>query len=185
MDGAEPSPQIPSLVQRAKLGDASALSQLIALHLRAAHGVALAITGTYSDAADVVQQAFMVAVDKLAECREPERFSGWLIQIVRRTALGLRRTATRRERVAGQSLEHVADDVASPTGQDELRTHLLRALDELPARQREVIVLHDVEGYKHLEIAELLGISEVTSRQDLFVARKTLRQALHAESEIT
>jgi RNA polymerase sigma-70 factor (ECF subfamily) len=72
--------------------------------------------------------------------------------------------------------------VAAPMlGDVVLRTHLLAALAELPQVQREIVLLHDLDGWTHAELAEALDLSEVNCRQQLFGARRALRAALAAE----
>jgi RNA polymerase sigma-70 factor, ECF subfamily len=172
---------IPELLASARSGDRVALSRLLGAHLRVAHAVALGVVPVWDEAADVVQAAFLAAVEHLDQCREPERFSAWLLRIVRNTALDLRR-ASGRARAYGQAwgTEQAlaaaarADRVLS----GEARRPLLAALAGLTERRRQVLLLHDLEGWKHAEIAELLNVSEVLSRQELFVARREVRAAL-------
>lgn len=172
---------IARLVHGARDGDREALDRLLAMHVRVAHTVALATVGHWQDAQDVVQSAFLSAVEHLRACREPARFTAWLMQIVRNTGINARksRARTRHEDIHDASLR----DPGLRTGVDETaraeaRATLLAGLRELPERQRQVLMLHDLEGWKHAEIAEVLGISEVMSRQELFVARKSLRAAI-------
>src|SRR5688572_11592110 len=93
------------LVRSARAGDAAAFEQLVRLHLRAAYSVALAVTNDPSDAEDVTQDAFIAALERLEECKDPDRFSGWLLRIVRNRALNLRRSQAVR---AAQSLTDAA-----------------------------------------------------------------------------
>src|SRR5688500_3546073 len=79
------------LVRRARAGDAGAFEQLVRRHLRAAYSVALGVTNDPADAEDVAQDAFIAALERLDECRDPDRFSGWLLRIVRNRALNLKR----------------------------------------------------------------------------------------------
>jgi RNA polymerase sigma-70 factor (ECF subfamily) len=168
---AEP---VAELVRRARRGEASAFDELVRRHLRAAYAVALAVLGRPGDAEDVSQDAFVVALERLADCRDPARFSGWLLQIVRNRALhALERRKVREPAgdVAGAATHAVAADVV-------LRARLLAALDRLSRVQREIVLLHDLDGWTHAELAELLGITEVNCRQHLFTARRALRAEL-------
>ena len=81
-------------------------------------------------------------------------------------------------RDADELPETVASPFRDPAEGSELRSRLKQALDRLPARQRAVIVLHDVEGFKHSEIGKMLGIPEGTARSDLHYARSQLREIL-------
>lgn len=167
------------LVQRARRGDAAAFETLVRRHYRAAYAVALAVLGNAMDAEDVTQDAFVRAVERMDEVREPGRFKGWLLQIVRnrsRNYRGYRRLRTTRP------LDTVSAAGPEDPGRDaeraELRGALESALAELSKVQREVVLLHDLEGWKHREIAESLVISEGMSRQHLMAARRALRERL-------
>ena len=75
-----------TLVIRALRGDPDSFKKLVQAHLRAAYSVALAILGRPADAEDIAQDSFLIAFERLDTCREPERFAGWLLQIVRNQA---------------------------------------------------------------------------------------------------
>ncbi|MGD2154696.1 MAG: sigma-70 family RNA polymerase sigma factor [Gemmatimonadales bacterium] len=167
------------LVRRARRGDAAAFEALVRRHYRAAYAVALAVLGNAMDAEDVTQDSFVRAVERLDEVREPERFKGWLLQIVRnrsRNYRGYRRLRTARplETVTAAAPENPGSDAERA----DLRGALESALAELSEIQREVVLLHDLEGWKHREIAESLAISEGMSRQHLMTARRALRRRL-------
>ena len=174
-----PESPVAELVIRARRGEPAAFDQLVRRHLRAAFAVALAVLGRPADAEDVAQEAFVVALDKLDACREPARFSGWLVQIVRNRALhALDKRALR------DAAGDVADHGAPPMlGDVVLRGHLLAALATLTRVQREIVLLHDLDGWTHSEIADALGLSETNCRQHLFTARRALRAEL-AKSEV-
>lgn len=169
------------LVARARRGDSAAFETLVRRHYRVAFAVALAILENRMDAEDVCQDAFVRALERLGDCREPERFVAWLLQIVRNRARNYR--DYRRVRAA-QPLEEV--DVAGPlepardAERSELREALQAALSRLSEVQRQVVLLHDLEGWKHREIADALGLSDGASRQQLFAARRRLRELLGA-----
>ncbi|MCB9575695.1 MAG: sigma-70 family RNA polymerase sigma factor [Polyangiaceae bacterium] len=162
---------------RARRGDPAAFDELVRGYLRPAYAVALAIVGRPADAEDIAQDAFCLAFEKLDTCRDPGRFSGWLLTIVKNQA---------RNWLAKRKLRDVSRLSSPPEQPDEgdgpdtgaLREPLLAALNLLGEAQREVVLLHDLEGWTHGEIAGALGISEVMSRQHLFVARKKLRAEL-------
>jgi RNA polymerase sigma-70 factor (ECF subfamily) len=168
------------LVARARAGDAAAFDGLVRRHVRAAHAVALAVLGNAEDAEDACQDAFIKALERLDQCREPERFVGWLLQIVRNGA----RNRLRFERSRPTSPLELAAGRSSGSrpGRDaeraEMRARLLGGLATLSEVQREVVLLHDLEGWAHREIADLLGLAEGTSRFHLSVARRKLRLLL-------
>lgn len=162
------------LVEKAIQGEASAFSSLIKEHLRAAYLTALAVVERPSDAEDVAQDAFLAAFEGLETCREPSRFSGWLIQIVRNRALNLLE-----HRGVRELKSEMESSPAYEIQQDYyLRKQLLVALSQLTPVQREVVLLYDLEGLSHAEIAEISAISEAMSRQHLMMARRKLREVL-------
>jgi RNA polymerase sigma-70 factor, ECF subfamily len=174
--------EISALAAAAQQGDRVALDRLLSMHVRAAHTVALGTVRSWADAGDVVQTAFLTAIERLRECRDPRRFSGWLLQIVRHAGLDALRATTRANARHGDFDEVMVPSPSSDLARSETRHALLQALDALSERQRQVVLLHDLEGWKHGEIAEFLGISEVMSRQELFVGRRELRAALESQS---
>lgn len=147
--------------------------------MRSAYLVALSVIRRHEDAEDAAQEAFLVALQRLEECRDPERFGGWLMTIVRNRSRNLLRRESLRETSAvpggARSGDPLPDAVAE---RGELEGTLQAALDDLTAVQREVVLLHDLEGWKHREIAERLGIPSGTVRSHLHFARKALRAAL-------
>ena len=168
-----------TLVDRARRGDPDAFAALVRRHFKKAYTVALALLSNGMDAEDVCQDAFLKALERLDDCREPDKFASWLLQIVRNRAHNFR--DYRRVRAAVSiELTGVAgpEDASEGAVQADLKTRLERALGRLSDIQRQVVLLHDLEGLKHREIAERIEISEGMSRQHLFNARKTLREIL-------
>ncbi len=170
-------------VRRAQRGETSAFDALARAFLRPAYAVALAVVQRPADAEDVAQEAVVTALERIDTCRQPERFGAWLFQSVRNRA---------RNWVAQRNLVDVAHEATMPDRgpadapeQGTLRRQLLDALQVVTDVQREVVLLHDLEGWTHAEIAVALDLSEVGSRQHLFNARRALRQHLgdHARAE--
>jgi RNA polymerase sigma-70 factor (ECF subfamily) len=165
------------LVRRAQAGDGEAFGTLVGRYMRAAYAVSLSVTGRHADAEDAAQEGFMVALERLDDCRTPDRFAGWLMTIVRNRARNLVRrevlrdtdavpeTAAARGRTPEKAAEHT-----------ELQERLGSALGRLSQVQREIVLLHDLEGWRHREISEHLGIPSGTVRSHLHFARKSLRQ---------
>lgn len=172
-----------ALVVAAQRGENEAFASLVRLHQRRAYTVARSIVLTHEDAEDAVQEGFLHAYRALHRFLPDQAFGAWLHRIVANAALDI----TRRKKVrdADALTDTIASPFRDPAESDELRRRLIGALELLGDRQRSVIVLHDVEGYKHAEIGRLLGIPEGTARSDLHHARARLRLALGAiRSEI-
>ena len=167
------------LVGRARKGEEDAFGALVERYMRAAYAVALAVTGRHEDAQDAAQESLLVALQRLDECRSPEKFAGWLMTIVRNRA----RNLVRREVLRDTDQVPESTSSRTPTPEREMETNELRgslqnALGALPEIQRQIVLLHDLEGWKHREIAERLELPSGTVRSHLHFARKALRSAL-------
>jgi RNA polymerase sigma-70 factor (ECF subfamily) len=175
-------PSDADLVARAQGGDTGAFEALVKRHVRAAFAVAFAVLAEKSDADDAVQDGFLSALQHLDSCSPAEKFRAWLLTIVRNRAFDLKR----RGRV--RSVEMLEDGTAqthepSPlemAERSELNERLTTAIGTLTDTQREVVMMHDVEGWKHADIAQLLGLAESTVRVHLLHARRRLRTQLLA-----
>jgi RNA polymerase sigma-70 factor (ECF subfamily) len=173
------APKDEHLVELVRGGDVRAADLLVRRHFRAAYAVALAVLRNPMDAEDACQDAFVRALERIHECRNPARFPYWMLQIVRNMARNLR--DYRRVR-SGPALEEVPEPMtrsaAEPVERAELGERLLAALEVLTPEQRDVLLLKDLEGWDHRSIATALGISEGMSRQHVFAARRILRDKL-------
>ena len=173
---AEPVTDDAQYVRAARDGDTAAFGMLVRTHQRRAYGIARAIVLTHEDAEDAVQEGFLHAYRAMARFDAAYPFGAWLARIVANAALDLVRR--RRVRATQEIPATVALPFSDPAERSELRTRLNAALAELPPRQRAVLVLHDVEGYRHAEIGGMLGVPEGTARSDLHHARVAMRRAL-------
>ena len=133
-----------------------------------------------TEAEDVVQETWIRTCDGLARFRWASKFSTWLTGIGLNTA---RERLTRRARTIAMPADRLPDPPVA-AGSSEDRVDLERSIRLLPEGYRTVLLLHDVEGMKHGEIAQRLGISTGTSKSQLFSARRVLRTLLCAPSEI-
>lgn len=173
------------LVGRARAGDREAFEHLVRRHLSGAVAVALAILGDPADAQDIAQDGFVTALERLDELSRGDAFKGWLLRIVRNRALDRKRSVTRFPKVDIAVVDPGApDDLPDrEAARSELRDRLARALQTLPEREREVLLLHDLEGWKHREIGERMGMLEGTVRHVLFRARRMMRERLGSLEE--
>jgi RNA polymerase sigma-70 factor (ECF subfamily) len=169
------------LVRATLAGAQEAFGVLVTRYQRPAYLVALSVTGNPEDAEDVAQEAFLVALKRLEDNRDPDRFAGWLLTIVRNRA----RNLLRREKI--RRTENLSPDLSpglGGPGEDlnrwEIREHVEQALEGLSEVRKEVLFLHDLEGWKHREIGARLGIPDGTVRSHLHFARKYLRERLTA-----
>ena len=165
-----------ALAEAARAGDQKAFAGLVRLHQRRAYLVARAIVTVHEDAEDAVQDGFVRAWQAIDRFDPSLGFAAWVNRIVANAALDI----TRRRKV--RTTEELSDALQSPfrdPAQDaELKSRLADALAQLPERARSVIVMHDIEGFTHVEIGEMLGIPGGTARSDLHHARQKLRALL-------
>jgi RNA polymerase sigma-70 factor (ECF subfamily) len=169
------------LILQAKQGDAAALDALYRRHAARVYTVVRRLTGDDAQADDAAQETWMRAMRALPSFRGQAMFSTWLHRIAVNCALYGRR---RRERNRLRELE--LPDSLQASGSEArplLRMRLQEAIDQLPEGMRRVLVLHDVEGYTHEEIGDLLGVASGTCKSQLFKARAKMRTYLRQTIE--
>jgi len=178
---------------RAQAGDHQAFSQLYGLHKRRIYSLCLRMVGNIAEAEDLTQEAFLQLHRKIASFRGDSAFSTWL----HRLAINVVLMRLRKKGLTQISL----DEAMEPAGEERPgrsfgeqdpalsgaidRMALQKAIDELPAGYRLIFVLHDIEGYEHNEIADMLECSIGNSKSQLHKARLKLRAALriHPQGE--
>jgi RNA polymerase sigma-70 factor (ECF subfamily) len=165
-------------VALAVAGDARAFERLYRRHVARIHGLSRRMVGPEL-AEDVTQDVFVRAWEKLELFGGKSAFGTWLYRLAINVCLA-RRTKAGKRRERFHRNEAALEKARTPRRTPDHRMDLDQAIDRLPARARQVFVLHDVEGYKHREVAELLGISAGTSKSQLHEARKALREYLRA-----
>ena len=164
------------LVRRARLGDERAIRQLYERHAPRVYALVRRLAGDDALAEDWAQEAWVRALNALPRFRGDSRFSTWLHRIAVNSALHGKRWSDRRR---GQEMDVPVEPAVEPgVDQSLLRDRIEAALDRLPLGMRHVIVLHDVEGYTHEEIASMLGVTAGTSKSQLFKARAKMRELL-------
>jgi RNA polymerase sigma-70 factor, ECF subfamily len=167
------------LIERARQGDSEAMGQLYERHAARVYAIVRRLAGDDATAEDLAQEAWMRVFRALPSFRGEARFTTWLHRVAVNAALHGQRTSRRRGLLSfpGAQLPEMPGRPDQPL----LRLQLERAIDRLPGGMRRVLVLHDVEGYKHEEIAEMLGISAGTCKSQLFKARAKLRELLEPQ----
>lgn len=167
------------LVTRALEGDAEAFGGLVERYAGTARRVARAILGEPEDADDAAQEAFLTAWRKLEQYDPGRPFGPWFLRIVANTARDLRRARRVREtHPLGPGQASAEASPAEEADRSLVRARIDEALARLPERQRLAVVMFDVEGYPHADIADILGIPDGTVRSLVFHGRRTLRKAL-------
>lgn len=179
------------LIARAQRGDEVAFSELYEAHKRRVYSLCLRMTGNTAEAEDLSQEAFLQLFRKIATFRGESAFSTWLHRLVVNVVL----MHLRKKGLQQVSLDDTDNSQEEPVkrdyGDDDRRLmgsvdriSLTRAIDELPPGYRAVFVLHDVEGYEHNEIAQIMGCSIGNSKSQLHKARMKLRESLRRQQRI-
>ena len=160
-------------VALAASGDAHAFERLYRRHVVRVHNLVRRMHGQ-DDSEEVTQDVFVRAWEKLGTFRGESAFSTWLHRLAVNVIL-THREARGRRRSRFSADEQLLANATSRRATPEASMDLEQALARLPDGAREVFVLHDVEGYRHEEIAEMLGLATGTSKSQLHRARMALR----------
>jgi len=169
------------LAALAQAGDREAFGELVTRYAAPARRVARAVLGNLEDADDAAQDGFLSALRHVGRYDPNRPFGPWLLRIVTNAATD--RLRRRRVRAAETIPPTLATRDPGPDREADrtaLHAALRQGLAALSERQRVAVVLFDVEGYTHAEIAEVLGIPVGTVRSHVFHARRALRTALTA-----
>jgi len=178
MDDAE-------LAACAHAGDREAFGELVQRYAGQARRAARAVLGNEADADDAAQDGFLLALRNLGRYDPQRPFGPWLMRIVSNAAADRRRR--RKVRTTEQVPPQTREPGPEPDGilaRREFHAALEAALSKLPERRRMAVVLFDVEGYSHDEVAEILKIPVGTARSDVFHARRALRESLAGWQEL-
>lgn len=173
------------LVKRAQEGDSDAFASLFHSHKARIYSVCLRMTNNTAEAEDLTQDAFLQVFRKLATFRGDSALSTWLYRIAVNTVLMHFRKKALRQISLDEPCSQDAKVVRREYGSrdDRLvgcvdRIALARAIKELPDGYRTIFLLHEVEGYEHQEIAELLDCSVGNSKSQLHKAKLRIRELL-------
>jgi RNA polymerase sigma-70 factor (ECF subfamily) len=173
------SPEIREhMVVRAASGDVAAFEELYRENINRVYLLCLRMCGDPSLAEELAQEAFVRAWQKLGSFRGDSAFSTWLHRVTVNVVLGDQRSTARREARVKPVGDDLPVDLSASEPSPGQVLDLERSIAALPDGARTVFVLHDVEGYRHKEIARLTGLAEGTSKAQLHRARKLLRKAL-------
>lgn len=167
-----------SVVRRAQARDMQAFERLYRMHVSRVHAICLRMTANVTRAEELTQKAFLTAWEKLPLFRCESAFSSWLHRVAVNTVLADMRAESRRTQRVFATADPGVFEIprrAPPAG---IRLDLEEAIATLPDQARAIFVLHDVEGWRHHEIARELGVATGTSKAQLHRARKLLQEAL-------
>lgn len=179
-------------IQKAQAGDPVAFETLYHLHKRRVYSLCLRMLGNVTEAEDMTQEAFLQLYRKIGTFRGDSAFSTWL----HRMSVNIVLMHLRKKGLPQISLEEALDPKQDDAPRKDIGTRdlalsgsidrltLERSIKDLPPGYRLVFVLHDVEGYEHNEIAEMLSCSVGNSKSQLHKARMKLREQIRSKSDV-
>ena len=151
-------------------------------HAPRVYSLAYRLSGDAEKAREFTQDTFIRAFSRLAQFRGDAAFSTWLHRITVTVVSNARRSEVRIAREVALD-EASSIEMSAPEAEPDLKDCIARAVGDLSEAYRTTLVMHDMEGYTHAEIAEILGVPEGTCKSRLSAARAQLREALAAFKE--
>jgi len=169
-----------NLVVECKQGSKKACYELYRLYAKAMLNVAFRIVGDSAEAEDVLQEAFLDAFNKIKDFRQDTTFGLWIKQIVVNRSINLlRKRRLELVELEGEQIENIAEQEFEDDEEIQYKVEIVKeAIKQLPEGYRLVITLYLLEGYDHEEIAQVLKITENTSRTQFMRAKRKLIEIL-------
>ena len=172
------------LIRQCKNGDSVAQYQLYRLYVKAMFNIAVRMTGEKETAEDVLQDAFVKAFSEIKKLKNEKAFGGWLKRIVMNRCIDI----MRKDKYVLQSMETLSVqhyEIAEKIDESIDPEMVHRLIKKLPDGARQIIVMRALEGYKHAEIGEQLGISESTVKTQFFRAKQLLGKMINEMNDET
>lgn len=165
------------MVKRCQEGDTEAMEKVFIAYKSSLLNLAYRYTGDSTLSEDLLQDIFIKIFTNIKRLRSPEAFNSWLYRIAFNTCMSFARKKKRAKEVSLKEIENVghSEDVV-----DSINQQLEQAIKILPPKQKAVFQLHDVEGFTHAEIAQIMKSSEGTAKSQLFKARMKIRNFLRS-----
>jgi len=170
-----------NLIRQCKNQDRNAQEELYRIYAAKLFGVCLKYSDSYPQAEDNLQDGFVTIFEKISQYKDEGSFEGWMKRILINTALQKHRkqkvyALTNEDNIPEEEVEVETDDLSVD--------FLLKCVQELPDRYRQVFNMYVMDGYSHREISEMLKISEGTSKSNLARARMALRDKIEKKESI-
>jgi len=172
------------LIERSQVGDRKAQNELYTLYYKAMYNICRRMLTDEDEAKDALQESFIQAFTRIRSLKDPSLFGGWLKRIVVNSCIDLLRKRKEFHSIDGERDDFMEDDQSS---EQEWKAYqagkIMKALDKISVGCKTVLNLYVFEGYDHQEIAEILSISEVTSRSQYAKAKQKIKHVLMNEME--
>lgn len=156
-------------------GDTGAMERIYIAYKRPLYNLAYRFTYPHSGAEDLLQEIFIKILRNIHRLKKPGAFDAWIYRIAINTCISFSR---KRQVIEEEYLDEEGYVTGSNGGDHDIRLNLEPAVRKLPAKQRAVFILYDVQGFSHREIAGMMKWTEGTSKSQLFKARMKLRNLL-------
>jgi RNA polymerase sigma-70 factor, ECF subfamily len=171
------------LIRRCREGDRQAMEEVYERLKAPFFGLVFRYTRDRASAEDVLQDVFIKIFTHLDNLDKDEAFLGWAYRIAVNTGLSHVRhnKMLLKKSVPLNGVNHTLGDSEAEDRENLVKKSLEKALTHLTSKLKSVFILHDVQGFKHHEIAQMMGCSVGTSKSQLFKARKKIRKILHKE----
>lgn len=170
-------------IEKAVTGDGDAQAWLYGQYKKAMFNICTRMTGSHSNAEDVLQEAFITTFKNLHQLKDPDSFGGWLRRIVVNECIRFSKKNFIWHEWTETQLETIPEEYATWWSSVSLES-LHKAIKQLPEGCRQVFVLYVLEDFAHKDIAADLGISESTSKSQYHRARQLLRERITAQIAI-
>jgi RNA polymerase sigma-70 factor (ECF subfamily) len=168
------------LVERCLNGDLGAFEDLYRQHSTRLYNLAFRMVGNAADAEDLLQDIFLTVYRKLESFRGASALGTWLYRLGMNVCLDRLRSKAARQDQATDTLDERLSSALNPSALAGVsRIDLERAIASLPEGSRAAFLLHDVEGFDHTEVGQMLGVAEGTSKSQVHKARLRIREFLH------
>ena len=167
-----------SLVRKAQAGEAAAFERLYEMHVRRMYALCLRMVSDHRQAEELTQDIFVRAWEAVSTFKFQSAFGTWLHRLGTNVVLGHLRSEKRREGKVSTTEDLEAFETGVRHAMPETKLDLERAIASLPDGAKQVLILHDIEGYRYREIAEMTEIAEGTVKSQLNRARRLVREAL-------
>ena len=178
--GFESTELVNNLVRRSREGDMQAMGLLYEHYKSRMFSLAYRYTYNATVSEDLLQDIFIKVFSHLETLDKDEAFAGWMYRIAANTCLSYLRShkKERNQAVSLSDLESVVGEDTRDMSEKMMKEPMEEAIQSLPPKLKSVFLLHDVQGFKHEEVAQILRCSVGTSKSQLFKARMKLRQKL-------
>ena len=161
------------IIQRCKAGEMNAFEELFELYGHKLYSLCYRMSGSHENAEDLMQEIFVILVKRIKSFRGDAQFSTWLQRVGVNACIDFLRK-NKIQHIALDETASYSKDISSAKKMEE-HYGIKKALMALPDGYRSVVILHDIQGYKHAEIAKMRGTSEGSVKSQLFKARRKMR----------